>query len=332
MAKIGVGVIGVGSFGELHIETYRSLPDVEVRAISDVNESRLREIAGKYQIPHTYTDTKELCARKDIEMVSVVTPEPLHLAPVLAAAQAGKHILLEKPIATNLADAQKIMQAAEQAHVHLMVGHILRFETNYGSLQREIRAGNLGKIVSIHARRNRPRKLYAIYSRAHAILENSIHDIDMCLWYTQDRVTNVRAFTRNIQGGENPDINWSFLEFAGGAVACVETHWLIPDQAGIMTNDSMQVIGTKAVADLHLVPASLSLWKEQGTESLNTSYDARFADRIWGAIKEEVGYFVDCVRRGESPTVITPREACEALKVTLALIQSAQEQRDVKVQ
>lgn len=332
MAKIGVGVIGVGLFGELHIETYRALPDVEVVAICDVRERRLGEIAGKYQIPHTYTDAVELCGRKDIELVSVVTPEPLHLAPVLVAAQAGKHILLEKPIATNLADAEKIMQSVEQAGVHLMVGHILRFENNYGSLQREIQEGNLGKIVSLHARRNRPKKLYAIYSRAHAILENSIHDIDLCLWYTQDRVVNVRAFTRNIQGGDNPDINWSFLEFAGGAVACIETHWLIPDQAGIMTNDAMQVIGSKAVADIHLVPSALNLWKEQGAESVNTTYDARFAGTLRGAIKEELGYFVDCVRRGEPPKVITPREAFEALKVTLALIQSAQEQHDVKLE
>jgi predicted dehydrogenase len=318
-------------FGELHLETYRAFPDVEVVAVADVREGRLREVAAKYQIPHTYVNAEELCARKDIEMVSVVTPEPLHLAPVLAAAQAGKHILLEKPIATNLADAERIIAAAEQAHVHLMVGHILRFENNYASLQREIQEGHLGKIVSLHARRNRPRKLYAIYSRAHAILENSIHDIDLCLWYTQDRVVNVRAFTRNIQGGENPDINWSFLEFAGGAVACIETHWLIPDQAGIMTNDAMQLIGSKAVADIHLVPSALNLWKERGAESVNTTYDARFGGGLHGAIREEVGYFVDCVRRGEPPKVITPREACEALKVTLALIQSANEQRDVRL-
>ncbi len=332
MAKIGVGVIGVGSFGELHIQAYRALSDVEIVAISDVRESRLREISSKYGIAHTCRDARELCARTDVEVVSVVTPESLHLEPVLAAAQARKHILLEKPIATTLEDAAKIIDAAAKAQAYLMVGHILRFETNYGSVRREIQEGHLGRIVSIHARRNRPKKLYPAYSRTHGILENSIHDIDLCLWYTQDRVRNVRAFTRNIQGGDNPDINWSFLEFEGGAVACLENHWLIPDQAGIMTNDAMQVIGSKGVADIHLVPSSLNLWREQGAESVNVSYGATFAGRVWGAIKEEVGYFVDCVKRGEPPTVLTPQDAFEALRVALALIRSSQEQCDVKLE
>jgi UDP-N-acetylglucosamine 3-dehydrogenase len=332
MTEIGVGVIGVGSFGELHIQAYKALSDVEVVAISDVRESRLREISSKYGIPHMYRDARELCARNDIEAVSVVTPETLHLEPVLAAVQAKKHVLLEKPIATTLDDARRIIDAAAKGGLHLMVGHILRFETNYGSIRREIQDGNLGRIISIHARRNRPKKLYPAYSRTHGILENSIHDIDLCLWYTQDRVRNVRAFTRNIQGGENPDINWSFLEFEGGALACIENHWLIPSEAGIMTNDAMQVIGSKAVADLHLVPSSLNVWREQGAESVNVTYDAIFAGRVWGAIKEEVGYFVDCVKRGKPPTILTPREAFEALKVALALVQSSQEQHDVKLE
>ena len=331
MAKIGVGIIGVGSFGELHIQAYKALSDVEIVAICDVRESRLQEISSKYNIANTYTDARELSARRDIEIVSVVTPAAFHLEPVLAAAHERKHILLEKPIATTLEDADKIIQAAATAGVHLMVGHILRFENQYGTVGREIQQGNLGGIVSIHARRNRPRWVYRMILRGHPFLEDSIHDIDLCLWYTQDRVTNVRAFTRNIQGGEFPDVNWAFLEFSGGCVACIETQWLIPDQAGIMTNDAMQVIGSKAVADIHFVPSSLNLWKEQGPESVNVSYNAQFAGRIWGAIKEEVGYFVDCVKRGESPKVLTPQDAFEALRVALALIRSSQEQCDVKL-
>ena len=331
MGKIGVGVIGVGAFGEVHVAAYRTLHEVEVVAISDTRESRLQEIASKYGVPNCYSDYKELCARKDIDLVSVVTPEAYHLDPVLAAAREGKHVLLEKPIATSVEDAKQIIEAAANAQVYLMVGHILRFENTYGTVKREIEEGNLGSLVSIHARRNRPKKIYETYSRVCPILLNSIHDIDLCLWYLQDRVKNVRAFTRNIQGGKNPDLNWCFLEFQNGAVACLETHWLIPDRAGIMTNDALQVIGTKGVADIHFVPSALSLWKEDGCESANVTYDAWFNNRVWGAIKEEVSYFVDCVRKGEPPTEIKPQEALEALKVALALIRSSKEQRDVSL-
>ena len=331
MGKTGVGVIGVGSFGEAHVQAYRALREVEIVALCDTREDRLREMATKYGIAHTYTDARELCARRDIELVSIVTPGVKHLEPVLAAAKAGKHILLEKPIATSMKEAEAIVQAAATAGVHLMVGHILRFENNYGTLGREIAQGNLGKIVSIRAQRNRPRWVYRTILRGHPFLEDSIHDIDLCLWYTQDQVRSVRAFTRHVQGDGFPEINWAFLEFRSGCVACLESQWLIPDPAGVTTNDAIQVIGTKGVADIHFVPASLNLWKEQGPESLNVSYDATFAGKIWGAIKEEVGHFVDCVRSGVAPEMVTPGDACAALKVALALVQSAQEQRDVTI-
>lgn len=332
MSKVRVGVIGVGAFGEVHLAAYKALHDVEIVAISDTSESRLSEVAARYGVKDSYADYTELCARKDIDLVSVVTPEAHHLAPALAAMGQGKHVFLEKPIATRLDEAQAIAEGAEKAGVFLMVGHILRFENHYGTMKRKIDEGKLGKLVSIHARRNRPRKLYQIYSREHAIIENAIHDIDICLWYTGARVESVRAFTRNIQGGAHADINWCFLEFEDGAVACLETHWLIPDVAGVNTDDSMQIIGTQGVADLHFIPAGLNFWTEEGTEAANVSYDAWFNNHIWGAAKEEVSYMVNCVRQGQAPTIITPGEAVEALKVALALIRSAEKGQDVKLQ
>jgi len=85
MSKVRVGVIGVGAFGEVHLAAYKTLHDVEIVAISDTSESRLREMAAKFDVKHCYADYNELCARKDIDLVSVVTPEAHHLAPVLAA-------------------------------------------------------------------------------------------------------------------------------------------------------------------------------------------------------------------------------------------------------
>jgi predicted dehydrogenase len=330
MARLRAGVIGVGAFGEIHLEAYRSLFDVEVVAISDTRPSRLREISRKYQIQHCCTDFEELCARKDIDLVSIATPEGNHLAPVRAAAREGKHVLLEKPIATSLHDAEQIITAAEKARIIFMVGHILRFENTYGTVKREIEQGNLGKIVSIHARRNRPRQaLHRMLSRVHPIISNGIHDIDLCLWYTRDHVTNVRAITRKVMKGNYPEVNWSLLEFRGGAVACLETHWMIPDKAGVMANDAMQVIGTKGVADIHFGP--LYLWKKTGAETPNVSYDAWFNNRVYGAIREEVNYFVDCVRNRCSPAVIEPADGVNALKVALALVRSSKEKRDVKM-
>ena len=95
MGKLRVGVIGVGGFGELHVTAYQAIPDVELVAIADKREDRLREVAARFGIEATFTDAADLCARSDVDLVSIVTPENDHLAPVLAAAQHGKHIFLE---------------------------------------------------------------------------------------------------------------------------------------------------------------------------------------------------------------------------------------------
>ena len=332
MSKIRVGVIGVGAFGEVHVATYQSLPEVEIVAISDSRPERLKEVGEKYHIKGRHLDCRELCARQDIELISVVTQESAHLAPVLAAVKERKHVILEKPIATSVEDGEQMIAAATKAGVFLMVGHILRFENKYATVKHWISEGRLGKVVSMHARRNRPKKLYKIYGdRIHGILVNSIHDIDVCLWYAGAPVAKVRAFTRNIQGGGNPDVNWSFIEFSNGAVACIESHWLIPDESLIVTNDALQVIGTRAVADLHLIPSELALWSDERSEPVNVSYDAWFHGRVRGAMKEEISYFVDCVRSGKRPEIIRAEEALAALKVALALVRSSEEGREVSL-
>ena len=126
MSQVRVGVIGVGGFGALHLDVYQQMLDVEIVAISDTREERLREVARRYAVPDCYTDYQELCARSDIDFVSVATPEAAHVGPVLAAAAAGKHILLEKPIAPPCQDAEPPGvngQGLAQTELHAEICH-----------------------------------------------------------------------------------------------------------------------------------------------------------------------------------------------------------------
>lgn len=332
MKTLRAGVIGVGSFGELHLQAYDAIPGVDVVAVCDADAERCEKVAREYQIPDTCAEIKELCRRPDLDLISIVTPEDAHVEPVRQAASAGKHIFLEKPIANSIEDSQSIIDAAEEAGVFLMIGHILRFEHRYASVKRLIDEGDLGRVVSIHARRNRARSLYPVYgNRVHGLIVNGIHDLDLCLWYLGSPAKKVRAFTRNIQGGKNPDINWGFVEFDGGAVVCLETHWMIPEKAGVVTADQMQVIGTRGVANIDFVHSGLDLWKESGQEVLNVSYDAWFQGRLWGPLVEEVSYFCECVRNNRRPSVITPSEAQEALRLALALVESAERETEIVI-
>jgi predicted dehydrogenase len=329
MNRVRIGVIGVGAFGESHVVGYSSLPYVELAAVCDANEARARQVAARYGIPTWYVDFDDMLRASSLDAVSVCTPEELHRAPVLACIAAGKHVLVEKPLATQLHDAQAMIDAARNAGTLLMPGHILRFETRYALVQDQIASGGLGAIVSITARRNRPKELAKTYLRTHGILQASIHDIDLMLWYTRDRVKRVRAVARNTANYANPDATWALLEFERGAVAYVENLWLNPDKGGIGTNDALQVTGTRGIANIDFVNAGLSVWRETGYVAPDISHEPRVRGEIFGALKEELAYFARCVLEKRLPDVVSLDDARHGLQVALAIIESAESERDV---
>ena len=132
---------------------------------------------------------------------------------------------MEKPLATDLNACRVMIEAASASARILMVGQLVRFETKFAMLKEEVASGRLGKIVSMHARRNRLKSLLELYGRTHPAVENSIHDIDLMLWYTGQRVQKVRGFERRVLGPKHAEVFWGVMEFEGGALGVVETVW-----------------------------------------------------------------------------------------------------------
>jgi acetylornithine deacetylase len=332
MEKIQIGIIGVGAFGESHVVGYKSLPYVNLAAACDANAERAQKIATQYNIAKWYTDYETMLRETALDAVSVCTPEEYHRAPVLTAIRAGKHVLVEKPLATRLDDAHAMIDAARRENVFLMPAHILRFETRHALVQEKIAAGELGDILAITTRRNRPKFLAKTYLRTSGILEASIHDIDILLWYVGARVKRVRAVERNTNHYPNADATWALLEFENGAVALLENLWLNPDHGGIGTNDAMQVTGTRAIANIDFVNAGLSLWRENGYIAPDISHEPRVRGEMFGALKEELAYFTRCVLEKRVPAVVSLDDALHGLEVALAIIESAAHERDVVLQ
>jgi|GEM_PF-63138 acetylornithine deacetylase len=331
MNPVQIGVIGVGAFGASHVVGYKSLPYVNLAAVCDANAARAQQVAARYNIPRWYGDYETMLRETALDAVSVCTPEEFHRAPALAALRAGKHVLVEKPIATRLDDAQALIDAARHENVFLMPAHILRFETRYALVRDQIAAGELGSIVSITARRNRPKFLAKTYLRTSGILEASIHDIDIMLWYVGARVKRVRAVERHTNHYPNADATWAILEFENGAVATLENLWLNPDNGGIGTNDAMQVTGTRAIANIDFVNAGLSLWRENGYLAPDISHEPRVRGEMFGALKEELAYFARCVLEQRAPDVVSLDDARHGLEVALAIVESAAQDHKVSL-
>ncbi|MCC6862722.1 MAG: Gfo/Idh/MocA family oxidoreductase [Bryobacterales bacterium] len=331
MDEVRIGMVGCGLFGESHLQAFRAVAGARVTAVYDTDPAVAGERAKAFHIPKICASLEELCA-EDLDAVDVVTPEQIHLEPVLKAVSAGKHVFVEKPMATVLEECDRMIEAARRAGRILMVGQILRFETKYAMLRDEVASGGLGRIVSMHARRNRRKSLLPRYGRNHPAIENCIHDIDLMLWYTRDRIRRVRGYGRKATGSKHHDTFWGILEFENGALGVVETIWLLPEACGIPLDDSLQVVGDRGVANVSLVPGSLTFWREGGYESPDVCYDPRVGGAAKGALRDELAYFCDCVRANRMPEIITPVEAKNAVRVSLALIESGYSDAPVDIE
>jgi len=328
--RVNIGLVGCGAFGESHLQGFRAVPAARIAAVFDTDRERAVRLAADFGVPLVCESLEQICALPELHAIDVVTPEQTHLAPVTTALAAGKHVFVEKPLATDVAECAAMIEAARAAGRFLMVGQILRFETKYAMLKDEIVSGALGEPVSMHARRNRPKSLLPVYGRTHPALENCIHDIDLMLWYVGRPVQRVRGYARHATGRKHPETFWGVIEFEGGAIGVVETIWMLPN-AGVALDDAFQFVGTTGVANIQLHPGTFAVLTESGYRLPDVAYDPRVGGAARGALRDELAYFCECVQAGREPKAITAAEAARAVRVVLALIESASAGRDVEI-
>jgi UDP-N-acetylglucosamine 3-dehydrogenase len=326
---VKVGVIGAGRWGSEHLQGYASLPNVEVVAVADILPDRAEQAGKSFGISRWYSRYEDLCNLEEIQAVSVVTPESDHLRPVLTAAKAGKHILVEKPVAENVAEVAAMIKAARDSGVILMPGHVCRFEMRYALVKEQLAHGELGRVVSIQSRRNRTKENRRLYARAHPVFAAGIHDVDLLLWYANSPVKRLRGYHRNIMGNATPDVFWGMVEFENGILGSLECTWLTPDAAGVANDDLLQVITDRGIARVDFVNCGFALWKETGAEIPDSCFAPRIRGRMEGALVSELAYFISCVASGQQPQAVTAQDGLESIRVARALVESAESGQDV---
>jgi UDP-N-acetylglucosamine 3-dehydrogenase len=332
MRRIGYGVIGLGFFGEKHAEVAAALPNVDLRAVCTRQDKRRREIQKRLGVPHEYRDYRDLLADPAIEAVSIVTHVADHLAPALAAFRAGKHVLLEKPMAATVADCDRIIAAAQKSGRILMVGHICRFNPRYALARERIAAGALGRIVSMYARRNIPAaRSRSVLEKIGPLLGDGIHDTDLMLWMSGSRIESVYALEHNVRGLKNPDIGWAMYRFASGAIGVIENVWFLPDGTPFRIHEQLEIIGTEGAVYVHGSDTNLVIQSRDGIDCPDTHYWPEMHGEVVGALRTEIASFVDCVARGEPSRVVTPAEARAAVAATTAAERSARTGKVVRL-
>jgi len=319
------GVIGLGWFGEVHAEVLASMPGIELAAVCTRRADRLKEVADRFDVPRRYTDYRELLADKDVDAVSVVTHYYDHCKIAVDALKAGKNVILEKPMAQNAAECDKIVAAARKSRGKFMVGHICRFDPRVVLAKQAIEDGRIGKIISMHARRNLSKVIgRMVLDKISALVGDGIHDADLMLWFTGAKPINVYA--QEIHPGKNkyPDVGWAMFRLDNGAVGVVESIWCLPESTPYQIDARMEVVGTEGALYINCGVAGLEIHDKTGPKMPDTMYWPKALGERFGILRAELRYFANCVLKGKQPTRITPDESRMAVVLMEAATKSAQ--------
>jgi predicted dehydrogenase len=318
---IKVGVIGAGFAGSFHARAYAKVPGVEVAMVADQNESRAVALAAEVGA-RAAGDADAILRDPTIALVDVALPTPLHPEVAIRAFEAGKHVVIEKPLALSVNEADAIILAAEKSGKFLMVAHVLRFWPEYVAIRNVLRSGRLGppRIATAHRLSNLPQ--WATWFRDPAmtggtVLDLHIHDLDMMNWLF-GRPRRVKAI-----GAKGDTGGWDHVitqvEF-DAVVASVEASNLMP--LDFPFTAGLRVVCDQGVIEYQFRAGGASFETGQPvhycyiheTKRPNQPVEFEAGD----AFEREIAYFVSCVERGTPPETVTPDDARLAVQTALA--------------
>ncbi|RLG59287.1 MAG: gfo/Idh/MocA family oxidoreductase [Candidatus Hydrothermarchaeota archaeon] len=311
---VRVGVIGIGNMGRNHVRVYSELERAELVAIADINRE-FEAIAHKYKC-RFYTDYNEMLESEEIDAVSIAVPTSLHKKVAMDCITKGKHVLIEKPIASSVEDARAIIKEAKKKNIILMVGHIERFNPAVKKLKEIIKRGELGEIISIVAKRVGvfPPQI----KDANVILDLAIHDIDIFNYLLNALPTDVLSFSGKALNKDREDHAMLLLKY-NSTLCLAQVNWITPVKIR-----ELAVTGTKGYAELNYITQELNIYQsiyERGYDSFGDfiikfgkSRKREIDVRKEEPLKLELLHFIECIENKTMPT-ITGEEALAVLEI-----------------
>lgn len=334
MEKLGLGLIGCGGIARsAHLPAMATLADqVVLRACADIDAASARAAAEPWGAVHS-TDWRQVLERADIQAVVVATPEYLHAEQVVAAAEAGKHVLCEKPIAPSLAEADRMIAACRAAGVNLLIGHSRRFTRRYMEIRAAIDRGEIGAVRLLRENERRSRAIPQVWwTPAHwtgnpqvsggAPMMNAIHEADLLRWFTGQEAESVQAEINTTIEGNVGVIDFISLtvRFQGGSIGSAEVLNCAPP--GYPAFHQLELYGTEgAIRARDHELTGLTRFGDSGAD-FPGHYEMLLHNLP--AYARELAELVAAIRAGR-PVVMPPTEARAALEIALAAVRSAHE-------
>jgi UDP-N-acetylglucosamine 3-dehydrogenase len=321
-----VAVIGTGVMGRNHVRVLREMSGVELAGVADENLDVARQLA-EANGTHGYGSHVELLQREKPDAVTVAVPTNSHHAVVMDALAAGCHVLVEKPIAGTLAEADELVAAAAGAKRVLAVGHIERFNPAIIELKRRLDEGQLGRVFQIHARRLGP--FPQRIRDVGVVVDLATHDLDVMRYLTGSEIVRLYAETRREVHTTKEDLVSGLVRFASGCVGVLQINWLTPTKIRelAVTGERGMFRADYLTQDLFFYENAAALAQDEWAQlailrGVSEGATVQYAIQKREPLRSELETFVRAAN-GEPAQVVSGHDGREALRMALALIESA---------
>jgi predicted dehydrogenase len=300
---VTVGVVGLGYWGPNLARNFDLLAETELRWICDASEKARERWAPAFPSARMSGDIDELLSDPELDAVVIATPVPQHADLAVRVLRGGKHCFVEKPLAQSVADAERVVETAEESGKVLMVGHLLEYHPGVRKLKELASSGNLGAIRYIYGNRLNLGKLRP---DENALWSLGAHDVSVVLHLAEEEPSDLHAFGESYMRQPIEDVVFCYLRFPSGLMAHLHLSWLDPHKERRFT-----IVGSEKMAtfDDMALEQKLVIY-DKGFDQDYSSYGeyiARSGD-VWSPsvsneepLRIECRHFAQCVREGKQP-------------------------------
>jgi len=328
-----VGVVGTGVMGRNHARVLREMRDVELVGVADSNLDAARQVAG-FHATRGYASLEELLKKEKPEAVTIAVPTENHHRAVMEALAAGCHVMVEKPIAATLAEADELVAAARSASRVLAVGHIERYNPAVLELKRRLDEGQLGRAYQFDAQRLGP--FPQRIRDVGVVIDLATHDLDLMRFLTGSEIVRVYAETRRKVHTTREDMVSGLLRLADGSVGLLQINWLTPTKIRQMT-----VTGERGMFRADYLTQDLYFYENAEATAHNWEQITMLRGVSEGSmvkyvvhkrepLQSELEAFMKAVG-GDPAGIVSGEDGSEALRLALALVESGDDGRVVTV-
>ena len=337
MEKVKCSVIGVGIFGEIHVHTYKTYDKAELVKICDINEKRAKEISEKYGVKYT-TDYKEIAEDKEIQAVSVATPDFAHKEIVVEMLKNKKNVLVEKPMATNLKDAEEMVIEAKKSGKILMTDFHNRFNPCFVQIKDSFDKGEIGDISFIYTRLSDridvPLKWFGWSGKSGPHWFLFPHTIDLICWFAKSLPK--RIFATGKKGVlssykvDTYDSVTAILDF-GKFYATTETSWIIPQSWPSIVDFYFKLEGSKGrlIVDFNEFNCKISSDLKKETFFPFIAGYIPVDGKPVGFASLPIQHFIDCICENKKP-IISPEDGLNNVKIIEKIVESIEKGKIVE--